>query len=164
MSAVRPGARLVIVGEGPDEPALRTLAHECGVAERVEFTGALSPAGVRERMWQANAFVLASAFETFGVVLVEALATGIPIISTRSGGAEDIVEPDCGVLVDQDDDAGLGDAMVAVASGSFSEQRLRDRARDRFSFEKVTEDLLAVYRRLLRSDRMAARSSVNSLS
>ena len=95
-SAVRPWSRLVIVGEGPDEAALRVLAHQCGVAQSVEFTGALPPAGVRERMWQANAFVLASAFETFGVVLVEALATGIPVISTRSGGAEDIVEPGLG--------------------------------------------------------------------
>ena len=145
VSAVRPGTRLVIVGEGPDEAALRALAHQCGVAQRVEFTGGLPPAGVRERMWQANAFVLPSAFETFGVVLVEALATGIPVISTRSGGAEDIVEPGLGMLVDQDDEAGLADAMVAVASGSFSEQHLRDRAAGRFSFEKVAEDLLGVY-------------------
>ena len=159
VSAIRPGTRLVIVGEGPDEAALRVLAHQCGVAQCVEFTGALPPSGVRERMWQANAFVLASAFETFGVVLVEALATGIPVISTRSGGAEDIVEPGRGVLVDQDDEAGLANAMVAVASGSFSEQDLRDQATGRFSFEKVTEDLLGVYRRLLGSRRVAGGSS-----
>ena len=49
--------------------------------------------------------------------------------------------------------------MVAVASGSFSEQDLRDHATGRFSFEKVTEDLLGVYRRLLGSRRVAGGSS-----
>jgi len=146
--AVRPGTRLVIVGEGPDEMALRTLARDCGVAPQVEFTGGLNATGVRERMWQANAFVLPSAFETFGVVFVEALATGIPVISTRSGGPEEFVQPDLGVLVDQDDDAGLADAMVAVASRTFSAQCLRDRAASQFSFETLAQDLLAVYTRL----------------
>ena len=154
-AVVRPMIRLVIVGDGPDEAALRALAHQCGVAHTVEFTGSLAPAGVRERMWQANAFVLPSAFETFGVVLVEALATGIPVISTRSRGAEDIVEPGLGVLVDQDDEAGLANAMAAVTSGSFSAQHLRDRAAERFSFETVAEDLLDVYARLLAAKRRA---------
>jgi glycosyltransferase involved in cell wall biosynthesis len=131
------------------------LARDCGTAHRVEFTGGLAPAGVRERMWQANAFVLPSAFETFGVVLVEALATGIPVISTRSGGAEDIVEPGLGVLVDQDDEAGLADAMVAVASRSCVAEDLRNRTAGRFSFEKVAEDLRGVYARLVDANRQA---------
>jgi glycosyltransferase involved in cell wall biosynthesis len=152
VSAVRPLTRLVIVGEGPDETDLRALANECGVTEHVEFVGGLPPDGVRARMWQANAFVLPSAFETFGVVLVEALATGIPVIATRSGGAEDIVESGLGMLVDQEDEAELANAMVAMASGSFSAQELRDRAAGRFSFEKVAEDLLGVYARLLGPD------------
>jgi glycosyltransferase involved in cell wall biosynthesis len=148
-SAVRPGIRLVIVGEGPDEMALRALARECGVADQVEFTGGLGPVGVRERMWQANAFVLPSAFETFGVVFVEALATGLPVISTRSGGPEDFIDPDLGVLIDQDDEAALTDAMVSVASREFQADRLRDRVAGRFSFEALAQDLLAVYTRLV---------------
>jgi glycosyltransferase involved in cell wall biosynthesis len=146
--AMRPESRLVVVGEGPDETALRILARECGVSPQVEFTGGLNATGVRERMWQANAFVLPSAFETFGVVFVEALATGIPVISTRSGGPEEFIEPDLGALVDQDDEAGLADAMEAVASRTFSEQCLRDRAAGQFSFETLAQGLLGVYDRL----------------
>jgi glycosyltransferase involved in cell wall biosynthesis len=147
--ARHPTTRLVIVGRGADEAALRALAAECGVAAHVEFAGGLDATGVRERMWQANAFVLPSAFETFGVVFVEALATGIPVISTRSGGPEEFIERDLGILVDQDDEAGLVDAMVSVMSRPWSPQRLRDRAASRFSYEKLAQDLLGVYSRLV---------------
>jgi glycosyltransferase involved in cell wall biosynthesis len=145
VAAARPGTRLVIVGSGPDEQALRALAHECGVASHVEFTGGLPPERVRGQMWTANALVLPSAFETFGVVLVEALATGIPVISTRCGGPDDIVEPGLGTLVEPDDDEGLAPAMLAMTAESYSEQVLRERAKSRYSFEKVAGDLLTIY-------------------
>ena len=148
VSTARPGTRLVIIGGGEDEGALRALAQQCGVAPLVEFTGALPAVAVRERMWTANALVLTSAFETFGVVLIEALATGIPVISTRSGGTEDIVEPDLGYLVDQDDGAGLVGAMIAATARPFSEQHLRDRAERRYSFETVARQLLNLYAEL----------------
>jgi glycosyltransferase involved in cell wall biosynthesis len=98
-SLVHHAIRLVIVGAGVDAGALQRLACEAGVAARVEFTGSLPPQGVRERMWKANALVMPSAFETFGVVLFEALATGIPVVATRCGGPEDIVDESVGLLV-----------------------------------------------------------------
>ena len=143
-----PGSRLVIVGDGPDAGRLRRLADQSAVARQVEFAGGLSPEGVRARLWTANALVLPSAFETFGVVLVEALATGIPVISTRCGGPEDIVEPELGLLVEGDDDEALAEAMVAVTTRTYPEGDLRRRAMARFSFENVARMLLGVYRRL----------------
>ena len=143
--AACPETRLVIVGTGADEAALRALAHQCKVAPQVEFTGGLPAEGVRERMWMANAFVLPSAFETFGVVLVEALATGIPVIATRCGGPEEIIEPGLGTLVDRDDVQGLAAAMLEMTTRSYSEHALRDRVKSRFSFEKVAADLLGIY-------------------
>lgn len=148
--AACPGTRLVIVGAGPDEAALRVLAHECGVAPHIEFTGSLPPEEVRARLWTAHALVLPSAFETFGVVLVEALATGIPVISTRCGGPEDIVEEGLGLLVEPDDEAALANAMVTITGRCFSAATLRDRAMSRFSFEKVAPELLRVYGTLQR--------------
>jgi glycosyltransferase involved in cell wall biosynthesis len=145
VSAACTGVRLVIVGSGPDGHFLAALAHECGVAPHVEFTGGLPAAAVREQMWKANVLVQPSAFETFGVVLVEALATGIPVISTRSGGPADIVEPDLGWLIDVGDEGGLAKAMVDATRGQVSERHLRDRARSRFSFENVAKDLFNVY-------------------
>jgi glycosyltransferase involved in cell wall biosynthesis len=143
-----PGSRLVIVGDGPEIHRLRRLAGQSVVARQVEFAGGLPPEGVRARLWTSNALVLPSAFETFGVVLVEALATGIPVISTRCGGPEDIIEPGLGLLVDRDDDGALAEAMVAVTTRTYSEDELRGRAMARFSFESVARMLLGIYRGL----------------
>jgi glycosyltransferase involved in cell wall biosynthesis len=143
-----PDSRLVIVGDGPDAERLRDLARQSAVAHRIEFAGGLPPKGVVARLWAANALVLPSAFETFGVVLVEALATGIPVISTRCGGPEDIVEPGLGVLVDRDDEEAFAAAMLSVTSQTYLEEELRRRAMARFSFESVARMLLDVYRRL----------------
>jgi teichuronic acid biosynthesis glycosyltransferase TuaC len=143
-----PDSCLVIVGDGPDADRLRRLADRPEIAGRIEFAGGLSPEGVRARLWTANALVLPSAFETFGVVLVEALATGIPVVSTRCGGPDDIVEPGLGLLVDLDDDRALAEAMVAVTTQTYSEDELRRRAMARFSFESVARTLLGIYRSL----------------
>ena len=142
---VYPDMRLVMVGAGPEEGGLRCLAQACGVGPRVHFAGGLPPDGVREWMWKANALVVSSAVETFGVVLVEALATGIPVISTRCGGPEDIVEAGLGVLLERDDEEHLASAMVAVTGQSYPEDALRERAKARFGFEKVAQELLDVY-------------------
>ena len=69
------------------------------------------------------------------MVLVEALATGIPVIATRCGGPEEIVEPGLGLLVDGVySEEGLANAMVATAEHSYSETALRERALARFGF------------------------------
>jgi len=141
----RPGIRLVVVGDGPEAVGLRRLSQDCGVASQVEFAGGLSPEGVRERMWNANALILPSAFETFGVVLVEALATGIPVISTRCGGPEDIVDEGCGLLLERGDDEEMARAMATLLERSYPATSLRSRAMARFSGEKVAQDLLALY-------------------
>jgi len=96
-------------------------------------------------MWNANALVRPSTYETFGVVLVDALATGIPVISTRCGGPEDIVEAGLGLLLERDDEEGLAKAMVTLTGQSYSEEALRQRVMARFSFQKVAQELLDVY-------------------
>jgi glycosyltransferase involved in cell wall biosynthesis len=147
--SARPGIRLAIVGSGADGPALQRLARECGVEPHVEFAGGLPQVGVRERLWSANALVLSSAFETFGMVLVEALATGIPVIATRCGGPDEIVEPGLGLLVERDDEEALANAMVLTTELSYSETVLRERALARFGLGSVAEQVLRVYDALI---------------
>jgi glycosyltransferase involved in cell wall biosynthesis len=141
----RPDARLVVVGDGVEADHLRRLARNSGLATQVEFTGGLPRHGVRQRMWTADTLVLPSASETFGVVLVEALATGMPVVSTRCGGPEGIVEDGLGVLVDRDDEPALAEAMVTMIGRSYPETLLRERAMRRFGFETVAQHLLDVY-------------------
>ncbi|HEU0013670.1 MAG TPA: glycosyltransferase [Longimicrobium sp.] len=110
----RPDVVLEIGGGGPLRPSLQALAGELGIAEQVRWRGVLTREGVRRAMWDACAFVLSSHVETFGVAVVEAMATGLPVVSTACGGPQDTVAPGTGLLVPPGDPAALAQAMESV--------------------------------------------------
>ena len=94
--------RLVIGGDGSQREWLEGIAKSEGIENQVTFTGALSREEVSSWMNKCDVFVLPSRYETFGVVYIEALASGKPVIGTFNGGAEDIVSKDVGILVEID--------------------------------------------------------------
>lgn len=145
-----PNTRLVIAGAGKDGRRLRSLANALVPQARIEFTGALPRWQVRQWMRQAGALVLCSDHETFGVVLIEAMATGLPVIATRSGGPEDIVTPDIGLLVDRDDSDELLRGMTEILRRRFDPAAIRENVRRRFGYPVIANRLRAVYERLLR--------------
>ena len=106
--------QLRIGGEGPLGKQLERQAMELGIDNQLRFLGPLDREQVRFEMKTCHAFVLPSHYETFGVVLIEALSLGKPVISTRCGGPEEIVTPKNGVLVSTKDIVGLGEAMEAM--------------------------------------------------
>jgi len=103
--------RLEIGGDGQERRPLEKLAAKLNVSEQVTFLGQLSRKEVREAMWRANILVSASQKETFGITLIEALATGLPVIATRSGGPEDIITEDVGKLVDRNNEVQLASTL-----------------------------------------------------
>jgi glycosyltransferase involved in cell wall biosynthesis len=94
---------LAIGGDGSERERLQALASKLNCGPRIHFLGALTREGVRREMGASSAFVLASKFETFGIVLIEALAMGCPILATDAGGPTSIVCADNGVLAPADD-------------------------------------------------------------
>ncbi|MDQ7849847.1 MAG: glycosyltransferase [Armatimonadota bacterium] len=95
------GAYLLIVGDGPSAGDLRRLAGDLGIAGRVRFTGALPHLAALAAMSAGDLFVLASQTETQGVVLVEAMAVGLPVVAVaRAGAAEVVRDGEAGVLVE----------------------------------------------------------------
>lgn len=146
-------ARLTIVGEGPDRTALEQKCRVLGLDDRVTFKGALDRTGVREALWQAHAFVLASHQETFGVVLVEAMATGLPVIATRSGGPADIVGPSTGRLVPPNDPDALTQALQALRDewSTYDPATIRASTVDRFGPEPFVRRMRSCYRRAIES-------------
>jgi glycosyltransferase involved in cell wall biosynthesis len=86
-----PPIRLVIAGDGPDRDAVRRLAAELGVAERVELPGQLSREELRTLYGRAHAFVLPSERESFGIAALEARAAGLPVIAMMATGARDFI-------------------------------------------------------------------------
>lgn len=146
-----PSVVLTIVGDGPELPALTNLAEQLGIANRVTFAGQLPRREVVERLARSDAFVLSSLHETFGVVLIEALALGKPVVATRCGGPESIVEPGDGILVDPDSVEELARGMKELwnSSGQYDAGALRDSCRRRFSASCLAERLCTTYQSAL---------------
>lgn len=138
---------LVIGGHGNEMDTLKGLAEDLGVAARVEFPGMLSRSQVLEVMTMADAFILSSDYETFGVVLVEALALGKPVIATRCGGPQSIVEEGDGILVGVDDVDELGRAMMRLNTeySAFNPHEIRARCIERYSEPVIADSLIKIY-------------------
>ncbi|MBW4718136.1 glycosyltransferase [Saccharothrix obliqua] len=106
------GGDLVIAGTGPDEAALRTLAEGLGIAHRVRFVGWISGTAKFELMARARLVVVPSQYESFGIVAVEAMATGTPVLAFDIPCLREVVPAGCGELVPPFDVAGYADAIV----------------------------------------------------
>lgn len=104
-------ARLEIGGDGPERDALTQLATALGVADKVVFPGWIDDAGF---LADADLFVLPSRFEPFGIVMLEAMACGVPIVATRIGGPREVLNDSTALFVAPDDAEAMADAMSAV--------------------------------------------------
>src|SRR3990172_3508383 len=98
--------RLVLIGDGPDKRALELLAAELGIAERVTFTGQVPFDEIPAYLKAADMFGFASVTETQGLVTIEAMAAGLPVVAVDGSGSHDIVDNGKdGFLVDNDPSA-----------------------------------------------------------
>lgn len=142
---------LVIGGDGQQMDELVELAKELDVEAQVRFLGRLDRQQVIAQMQNCDAFVLASKFETFGVVLIEALASGKPVISTRSGGPESIVNDKNGFLVPVDDVQELCRVMQQLYNHyhEYNPAAIRKECENRFSEEVIVGKIKEVYHSLL---------------
>lgn len=112
-------ARAVLIGDGEEAPSLRDLAVDLGVDNRVEFRGWQNESAVAEALRSADVFVLPSRVDRDGnadgipVALMEAMAVGVPVVSSRISGIPELVkDQDTGRLVPPDDVAALSDAIA----------------------------------------------------
>ena len=150
-----PSLRLRVAGYGPAESQLRAYAAGLGLLAggTVTFLGKLAHPAVAAEMRRATALVSFSRAETFGVVLLEARASGRPVVATRVGGVPELFEPAgaFGLLVEPDDEAGLATALTAVLAqpAAFDPARLRADAAARGGPAGVGRAFGALYARIL---------------
>jgi teichuronic acid biosynthesis glycosyltransferase TuaC len=111
-----PELRWLVIGDGPEVPALRARARELGVDDRVELAGELEPAPAMRALAACHLMAMPSVDEAFGVAYVEALSCGLPAIGCAGeGGPEEIAAAGDGmVLVPPRDPGALADAIAAL--------------------------------------------------
>lgn len=143
--------KLKIVGDGPLKKKLERRVKSLGEETRISFLGRLGRSEVVKHLQESSCFVLPSDFETFGVVYIEALAVGNPVIGTRNGGADDIVTKDNGILVDKDNVSQLSMAMRDMYCGKnlYSKEQISSMAINRYGRTAVGNALQRVYLELI---------------
>lgn len=151
-------ARLVVIGDGPEAPRIRARAEALGVADRVDLRGRQPDDALQAAYASADVFVLPAIVdargdtEGLGVVLLEAMNFGIPVVASASGGIVDIViDGETGLLVPPADDAALAAALGRIATDQTLARRLgiegRHFVRTRFSWNAIVSQWETVYGR-----------------
>lgn len=126
----------LIVGSGDDRPRLEALAHATGVAERVVFAGQIAADELPDYFALADVYAMPSTGEGFGIVFLEAAASGLPVIGgNRDGTIDALAEGRIGRLVDPDDGSALQSVLVEALSHPVTSEPVRLEAVRRFAFE-----------------------------
>lgn len=147
-----PALTLLIAGEGPAAAGLREMAQRSGHGDRIRFLGYLDRAAELPDCYAAaDFFVFSSRTETQGLVLIEAMASGLPVVALAEMGTRDLLESRRGAIVPPDDPAAFGGAMGHLATNHSLRQRLGLEARSlssEWSDATLTAKLAALYRNL----------------
>jgi glycosyltransferase involved in cell wall biosynthesis len=154
LEALREIARdfvLDVVGDGPNRAEYEDQARRSGLAERVVFHGQQPKPTVASLMQNADFLVLPSLGETFSVVVVEAMACGLPVLATRVGGVPELVDERTGMLVDPGSAEALRAGIEHMLDhyGDYPREPIRERATSGYSLDAVGDAWTAVYRAVL---------------
>jgi glycosyltransferase involved in cell wall biosynthesis len=148
-------ARLRIVGDGTERARLEKLAQQLGIAGQVEFAGRMPRAGVRDAIQNSHTVVSASYFEMLPFNLIEALASGRPVVATRSGGADVLINERNGLLVPTGDPAALAAALRQMRDTyqQYDLEAIRAECIATYSDEALVGRLTGIYEELLSSSK-----------
>ncbi|MEX2162100.1 MAG: glycosyltransferase family 4 protein [Anaerolineales bacterium] len=143
--------QLNVVGDGPRVDRLQAQARHLGIADRVHFDGWLSREQLPAAYAQANLFVYPSRHEGMPNAVLEAMASGLPVLATRIAGNEELVTADTGLLVPAEDAGAFRSALEKLLADAKLRQRLgaaaRKRVADGYSWRRVAEAYLELMRK-----------------
>lgn len=148
-----PDLKLVIGGDGPEKVKLEALIERLELQHQVTLLGALTRLQVRDLMRESQIFVLSSHVETFGVVVIEALSQGTPVVATRCGGPEGIITEQDGVLVAVNDERSLAEGIMHVLKkqSEFNHESIKTRCIETYSEAAFVKRLKHIYQDILKT-------------
>ena len=144
-------ATLRIAGDGPELENLEKLINDLGLENQVDLLGRISRERVVEQLDNADCLVLSSEFETFGVVLIEAMSRGKPVIATACGGPDSFVTKNVGELVPVGSVQALANALQDMAANleRYSAEEIRKATIERFGRSRFAADIKQIYSRVI---------------
>jgi glycogen synthase len=143
-------AQVLLVGDGPERPALQREAERLGVGGRLHFVGFLAHDRLPAVMSHADLLVLPSLYEELGTVLLEAMQAGLPIVASKTGGIPDVIEDGVnGMLVPPGDPKAIALAIDRLLANRDLARRLSEGAQEEgkdYDWEVLAGRVLRVYR------------------
>ncbi|MFP4080340.1 MAG: glycosyltransferase [Ectothiorhodospira sp.] len=153
--------RLLMVGDGPERPRLERRVTELGLQDCVELVGSVAPADIPAYYQICDAFVFASKSETQGMVILEAMAAGLPVVAVRASGIDDVVQDGVNGYKTPEDVAEWGGSVIRLLEDEQGRKDLAARARAfarDYDVLRVSEDVAGFYRRLMALNARRVRS------
>jgi glycosyltransferase involved in cell wall biosynthesis len=152
-----PSAELVIIGDGPMREPWRKAAEDLHISDRVTFTGWLAQDECAPYIHSSLALVLPSIYECGGAVVLEAMASGTPVIATNWGGPADYLDSSCGFLIDPRSREAIVEGFAAAMQQLIDHPELREqlgakgkqRVLQNFDWEKKIDRILEIYQDVL---------------
>lgn len=165
--SVHQKVRLVVLGDGPHRKALARIARQLGIAGRVEFAGKVPFEDVPSYLKASDLFCFASLTETQGLVTVEAMAAGLPVVAVDATGTRDVVEDGIDGLLVPDDSHALARGIIRVIQDEPLRRRLKAGAEKKaraYSIQSQAKELMSVYEKAIEAKRAGLQVPVEAES
>ncbi len=142
-----------VVGTGKKMREYTEAVERKSLTGTIRFTGSKNKSEISAMMQSSDFFVLPSRYETFGCVIAESMACGLPVIATRVGGVPEIIDKTNGILVESDNPQALSEGMDFMMDnpGIFDRRSISENACRKYSAETVAKQIDSIYKRLLES-------------
>ena len=142
---------LEIVGDGPERALIAGMVQELHLSDQVKLLGMKTPEEVSNLLCQSDCFVLSSHLETFSIVLIEAMAKGLPVIATKCGGPETFIRTEDGLLIEKDNVKEMAEALKHMMghANEYNTEEIRQHCYDHFSQDVIADKIIDVYRQVI---------------
>lgn len=156
--------KLLIIGDGPAMDELKQLARTLKIEKDVIFAGTVSYEEIRHYYKMAYVFTIASTTETFGIVTIEALASGVPVLAVKAPGAVDILTDGVdGLLVDNDVEKFANALEKIIREPELREKLSRGtlKTSEKYSIDTISERMLNLYREVIEIEKSKSKEKKN---